>query len=86
MPSLTVGHTAAANLSNAVHQLVDAMSGLDAMAELPRSSDTAESKLLKVLVVGDVMLGRLVDQIFATHNEEPEHRSLAQTLVRCQLT
>jgi hypothetical protein len=41
-----------------------------------------EKQLLNVLVVGDVMLGRLVDQIFPTHNDEPENHFHAEMLVR----
>lgn len=32
---------------------------------------TMASKLLKVIAVGDVMLGRLVDQLFECHNPDP---------------
>jgi hypothetical protein len=30
------------------------------------------SSLLKIIAVGDVMLGRLVDQLFQVHNYDPE--------------
>jgi hypothetical protein len=51
------------------------------MEALPGMQGGEEKQLLKVLVVGDVMLGRLVDQIFPTHNEEPENHFHAEMLV-----
>jgi poly-gamma-glutamate capsule biosynthesis protein CapA/YwtB (metallophosphatase superfamily) len=39
---------------------------------LCRLIDKMASKLLKVIAVGDVMLGRLVDQLFQVHNFDPE--------------
>lgn len=60
---------------------METMSGADSEAEAPQGGGSGASKPLKVLVVGDVMLGRLVDQIFPTHNEEPENSLHAQMLV-----
>jgi len=38
-------------------------------------------QLLKVLVVGDVMLGRLVDQLFKTRVNDPEHSSYVKRVL-----
>ncbi|GBG61181.1 hypothetical protein CBR_g19257 [Chara braunii] len=43
---------------------------------------SGDGKVSKVLVVGDVMLGRLVDQLFPTHNYDPADEGLGVILVR----
>ncbi|KAL6057717.1 Polyglutamate biosynthesis protein [Balamuthia mandrillaris] len=41
-----------------------------------------KKSLFRVLAVGDVMLGRLVDGLFPTHNDDPEHAGHAKRYLK----